>query len=102
MSAVSLKGVSKQFKAGVTALDGIDLDVEPGEFVSLIGPSGDDRLTPNPRFHGLLVGVTVYPNLNESFRLPRRFTHAGPPPSSSTSVAASPTSPSRRAWLRDV
>ena len=40
MSAVSLKGVSKQFTAGVIALDGIDLDVEPGEFISLIGPSG--------------------------------------------------------------
>jgi ABC-type Fe3+/spermidine/putrescine transport system ATPase subunit len=40
VNAVSIKGVSKQFKAGVTALQGIDLDVEPGEFVSLIGPSG--------------------------------------------------------------
>ena len=45
MSAVSLKGVSKQFNAGVTALDGIDLDVEPGEFVSLIGPSGCGKST---------------------------------------------------------
>src|SRR6266511_5614659 len=45
MSAVSLKAVSKQFKAGVTALDGIDLDVEPGEFVSLIGPSGCGKST---------------------------------------------------------
>jgi len=30
---------------GVTALDGIDLDVEPGEFVSLIGPSGCGKST---------------------------------------------------------
>jgi hypothetical protein len=30
VSAVSIKGVSKQFKAGLTALQGIDLDVEPG------------------------------------------------------------------------
>ena len=45
MNAVSLKGVSKQFNAGVTALDGIDLDVEPGEFVSLIGPSGCGKST---------------------------------------------------------
>ena len=44
-AAVSLKGVSKQFNAGVTALDGIDLDVEPGEFVSLIGPSGCGKST---------------------------------------------------------
>ena len=40
MTAVSLKGISKQFQAGVTALEGIELDVEPGEFISLIGPSG--------------------------------------------------------------
>ncbi|MBA3734221.1 MAG: ABC transporter ATP-binding protein [Actinobacteria bacterium] len=45
MSAVSIKGVSKQFEAGVTALQGIDLDVEPGEFVSLIGPSGCGKST---------------------------------------------------------
>ncbi|MGZ4403412.1 MAG: ATP-binding cassette domain-containing protein, partial [Gaiellaceae bacterium] len=45
MTAVSLKGVSKQFNAGVTALDGIDLDVEPGEFISLIGPSGCGKST---------------------------------------------------------
>ena len=45
MSAVSLKGVTKQFSAGVIALDGIELDVEPGEFVSLIGPSGCGKST---------------------------------------------------------
>ena len=45
MNAVSLKGVSKQFDAGVVALDGIDLDVEPGEFISLIGPSGCGKST---------------------------------------------------------
>ncbi len=43
--AVEIKGVSKQFKAGVTALSGIDLDVRPGEFVSLIGPSGCGKST---------------------------------------------------------
>jgi NitT/TauT family transport system ATP-binding protein len=45
MTAVSIKGVSKQFRAGVTALQGIDLEVEPGEFVSLIGPSGCGKST---------------------------------------------------------
>jgi NitT/TauT family transport system ATP-binding protein len=45
MTAVAIKGVSKQFKAGVTALQGIDLEVEPGEFVSLIGPSGCGKST---------------------------------------------------------
>jgi len=44
-SAVSLRRVSKSFKAGVTALTGIDLDVRPREFVSLIGPSGCGKST---------------------------------------------------------
>ena len=43
--AVHIKGVSKQFKAGVTALSGIDLEVRPREFVSLIGPSGCGKST---------------------------------------------------------
>ena len=44
-AAVSLRGVSKSFRAGVTALQGIDLDVRPQEFVSLIGPSGCGKST---------------------------------------------------------
>ena len=43
---VSARGVSKTFaKAGVTALQGIDLEVERGEFISLIGPSGCGKST---------------------------------------------------------
>ena len=45
-AVVSLRGVTKSFGAGgVTALEGIDLDVRPGEFVSLIGPSGCGKST---------------------------------------------------------
>jgi NitT/TauT family transport system ATP-binding protein len=43
---VSAKGISKTFgKRGVTALQDIDLEVGPGEFVSLIGPSGCGKST---------------------------------------------------------
>jgi NitT/TauT family transport system ATP-binding protein len=45
MSAVSIKNVSKSFRAGVTALTDIDLEVEPREFISLIGPSGCGKST---------------------------------------------------------
>ena len=45
-AVVSLRGVSKSFaKGGVTALQGIDLEVAKGEFVSLIGPSGCGKST---------------------------------------------------------
>jgi NitT/TauT family transport system ATP-binding protein len=43
--AVSIQGVSKHFQAGVTALSGIDLEVQPQEFISLIGPSGCGKST---------------------------------------------------------
>ena len=46
MSVVALKGVSKEFgKGGVTALQGIDLEIGEREFVSLIGPSGCGKST---------------------------------------------------------
>ena len=45
-AVVSLRGVSKEFgRGGVIALESIDLDVRPGEFVSLIGPSGCGKST---------------------------------------------------------
>ena len=46
MSVVKVENVTKQFPRGnVTALEDIDLELEPGEFVSLIGPSGCGKST---------------------------------------------------------
>ncbi len=44
-SAVSLRGVGKTYANGVVALDRLDLDVRPGEFLSLLGPSGCGKST---------------------------------------------------------
>ena len=42
---VTLRGVKKVYGSGVVALDGLDLDVRTGEFVSLLGPSGCGKST---------------------------------------------------------
>ncbi len=45
MAGVSLKNVSKIFEGGVTAVRGVNIDVEDKEFVVLVGPSGCGKTT---------------------------------------------------------
>src|ERR1044072_7938448 len=42
--AISIVGLRKEFE-GVTAVDGIDLEIKPGEFFTLLGPSGGGKTT---------------------------------------------------------
>jgi NitT/TauT family transport system ATP-binding protein len=44
-AVVALAGVTKEFRGGTVAVQGIDLEVHPREFVSLIGPSGCGKST---------------------------------------------------------
>ncbi|HZU91037.1 MAG TPA: ABC transporter ATP-binding protein [Stellaceae bacterium] len=40
-----MRGIGKRFASGLDALDGVDLEIAPGEFVSLLGPSGCGKTT---------------------------------------------------------
>jgi spermidine/putrescine transport system ATP-binding protein len=42
---LTLSAVRKEFPGGVIGLDSIDLDIQPGEFLSLLGPSGCGKTT---------------------------------------------------------
>jgi NitT/TauT family transport system ATP-binding protein len=42
---VALEGVTKRFASGTRALDGVDLAIAGGEFLSLLGPSGCGKST---------------------------------------------------------
>ncbi|SNR54486.1 ABC transporter ATP-binding protein [Halorubrum vacuolatum] len=45
MSGISLSGVTKRYPGGVLAVKGVDIDIESGEFVTLVGPSGCGKTT---------------------------------------------------------
>ncbi|WP_262032141.1 ABC transporter ATP-binding protein [Microvirga sp. Mcv34] len=66
---VSLKGISKIFSNGVTALSGFDLDIHAGEFISLLGPSGCGKSTVLRLIAGLAeptAGSVTWPGSRDS------------------------------------
>jgi branched-chain amino acid transport system ATP-binding protein len=44
MALLEIRGLVKRF-VGVTAVEGVDLSIEPGELVALIGPNGSGKTT---------------------------------------------------------
>ena len=53
LASVTLKGLSKTYAGGVTALDGLSLDIADGEFLVLVGPSGCGKSTALKMIAGL-------------------------------------------------
>ncbi len=73
---VSFESVGKRFDNGLNVLDGISLDVAPGDFVSFIGPSGCGKstllrliagLTPATSGRVVVDGATPEESRSETF-----------------------------------
>ena len=45
MTGIEIRGLTRHFPGGKKALDGVDLDVAPGELLVLVGPSGSGKTT---------------------------------------------------------
>ncbi|WP_227356530.1 ABC transporter ATP-binding protein [Haladaptatus salinisoli] len=45
MSTVSFNDVRKEYDSSIVAVDGFSMDIEDGEFVSIVGPSGSGKST---------------------------------------------------------
>ena len=45
MAGISLEDITKRYGSDVLAVDGVSLDIESGEFVTLVGPSGCGKTT---------------------------------------------------------
>jgi phosphonate transport system ATP-binding protein len=52
---IRVRGLSKRYGAGAAALDRVDLEVDAGEFVTLIGPSGAGKSTLLRCINGLIA-----------------------------------------------
>ena len=47
MGAIEVRGLEREFKGGVHAVDGIDLEVAPGEVYGFLGPTAPGRRPPS-------------------------------------------------------
>ena len=53
--AIAARGLTRTFAAGFTAVDNLDLAVEPGQFFGFLGPNGAGKSTTIKMLTGLLA-----------------------------------------------
>ena len=75
---ISIRGVTKHFRSGgetVRAVDGVDLDIRPGEVVAILGPNGAGKTTTLDMVLGLTEPTTG--TITSFGSPPRRAVHEG-------------------------
>ena len=88
MALAEIRGLTKSFKKGgetVVPLDGVDLDIEKGDFISMMGPSGTGKSTllnavagiDTPDSGTITVGGTEITKLSRSKLADWRAEHLG-------------------------
>ena len=50
-NGIEVNGLVREFKGGVRAVDGIDLEVRPGEIYGFLGPERRRQVDHRPRAH---------------------------------------------------
>ncbi|MDR2909193.1 MAG: ABC transporter ATP-binding protein [Oscillospiraceae bacterium] len=64
MSLMTVQGLKKRYLGGVNALDGVDMNIDPGRIIGLLGPNGSGKTTLFKCLAGLLQpdgGEIIYP-----------------------------------------
>jgi NitT/TauT family transport system ATP-binding protein len=73
---VALRGVGKAFPSGTHALQGLDLEIRSGEFLTLLGPSGCGKSTALRIIAGLsepTAGVVAWPSAGSTAAAARKI-----------------------------
>ena len=81
-NGIKATGLAREFKGGVRAVDGIDIEVGPGEIYGFLGPNGAGKSTTVHMLTTLLpptAGSAKVAGFDVRPRAPRSATRSAPP-----------------------